>query len=198
MAAPAMAGTMVFNIDVTSATGVAGFTPFSFQETFTLQPGTFSGFGPGGDYSGLATSDGTPQTAALLADAGLTGTPLTFSGYDLETFAALGSADFFQSLFVPAVGGYSQSIETDPGLFFLTQDEAGLAGMFAQAGAIPWYERATGPDFLTVAEYDGTATLVSPSALASGAPEPAGWALMILGFGGIGAALRRRARPSLA
>jgi hypothetical protein len=28
----------------------------------------------------------------------------------------------------------------------------------------------------------------------SGAPEPGAWALMILGFGGVGAALRRRGR----
>lgn len=31
----------------------------------------------------------------------------------------------------------------------------------------------------------------------AGVPEPASWALMILGFGGIGAAMRRRARPAV-
>jgi hypothetical protein len=29
-------------------------------------------------------------------------------------------------------------------------------------------------------------------------PEPATWALMLLGFGGIGLAMRRRRRPALA
>jgi hypothetical protein len=29
-------------------------------------------------------------------------------------------------------------------------------------------------------------------------PEPATWALMLLGFGGIGMALRRRRKPALA
>ena len=37
----------------------------------------------------------------------------------------------------------------------------------------------------------GHGFLASPT---GAAPEPAGWALMILGFGGLGAALRRQRR----
>jgi hypothetical protein len=41
-------------------------------------------------------------------------------------------------------------------------------------------------------------TLTSFSATAVAVPEPATWALMLLGFGGIGMAMRRRRRPALA
>jgi hypothetical protein len=40
-------------------------------------------------------------------------------------------------------------------------------------------------------------TLTVTSDAPSGVPEPATWALMIAGFGGAGAALRRRARPAV-
>jgi len=38
----------------------------------------------------------------------------------------------------------------------------------------------------------GAATVDGPAVAAGGVPEPAAWALMLLGFGGMGAALRRR------
>ncbi len=40
-------------------------------------------------------------------------------------------------------------------------------------------------------------SVMSPGGSGVAVPEPAGWALMILGFGGVGAALRRRARVAL-
>ena len=39
---------------------------------------------------------------------------------------------------------------------------------------------------------------VDRSDLTAGVPEPATWALMILGFGGVGALLRRRRREAFA
>lgn len=61
-------------------------------------------------------------------------------------------------------------------------------------GPMDWYEQASDGQFKVLAKYSGTATLVSPSA----APEPAAWALMLLGFGGLGAVLRRRRAAALA
>lgn len=59
-----------------------------------------------------------------------------------------------------------------------------------------------------VGEQYGTATTTLSEAnlpphahdyvVANGVPEPATWALLVLGFGLIGGALRRRAAPSLA
>ncbi|MBS0334235.1 MAG: choice-of-anchor A family protein, partial [Proteobacteria bacterium] len=43
-----------------------------------------------------------------------------------------------------------------------------------------------------MANYDGTYDFPPPDNPPPGVPEPAAWALMILGFGGAGAALRRR------
>jgi hypothetical protein len=40
--------------------------------------------------------------------------------------------------------------------------------------------------------------LLTASAVTGGVPEPATWALMLLGFGGLGATLRRARRPALA
>jgi hypothetical protein len=45
---------------------------------------------------------------------------------------------------------------------------------------------------------DGPLTVTNTVVLGAGAPEPAGWALMILGFGGVGATLRRSRRTAAA
>ena len=42
---------------------------------------------------------------------------------------------------------------------------------------------------------DESFVFTNTAGVANGVPEPASWALMILGFGGVGAALRRRMRP---
>lgn len=199
-AAPAMAGTMVFNIDVTSAQGVGGFTPFSFQETFTLAPGVASGTTNSGDYSGNFTDTGTPVTAALKAGLDLTGAS-SFSTYDLGYFApgpVFVQGDLFENIF-NANGAYNQSISAfgmaggAPNL-----DEAGLAAFFSAQGPMDWYERVQDNNFNVIAGYTGTATLASFSGGAAAAPEPGAWALMLLGFGTVGMALRRRTGPATA
>ena len=45
-----------------------------------------------------------------------------------------------------------------------------------------------------VANTAGTITQFTGAALAGGVPEPATWALMIIGFGGVGGTMRRRAK----
>jgi hypothetical protein len=200
---PSMAGTMVFNIEVTSATGVSDFAPFSFQETFTLAPSAATGGGPSFDYSGSFTDTGSPVTGALKSANDVTSGG-SFLTYDFGGFSPVPSlhflqADFFEDAF-GSDGSYQQSISTNSsGVTPTSTDEAGLANYFALQGAMPWFEKTVDADFTTQVEYDGTATLVSASALvAGGVPEPAAWALMLLGFGTVGAALRRRENSALA
>lgn len=60
-----------------------------------------------------------------------------------------------------------------------------------------WYEEVLDSNFTVVAGYTGTATLTAFSGDSSAAPEPAAWALTILGLGGAGASLRRRRAGAL-
>ena len=198
VASPALAATMAFHIDVTSATGVSGFAPFSFDETFTLGAGTYSA-SPGGvsqDFTG-AVSGSTPMTASLQGLTDLTGATDS-SNYDFGTFSPVPLFGFTQGDIYENIlglnGGYQQSISNfTVGLPPANVDEPGLAAFFAASGAMPWYEQAVGPSFNLLASYMGTATLISP---VSAAPEPAAWALMLVGIGAVGAALRLR-KPSV-
>jgi hypothetical protein len=52
-----------------------------------------------------------------------------------------------------------------------------------------------GDHFTAVAFSDGQIIGTGTSVLIGGVPEPEAWALMVLGFGGVGAALRTRRRP---
>jgi hypothetical protein len=200
VASPALAATMVFQIDVTSATGVSDFTPTSFQETFTLGAGTLFGsveiMGP--------VSGSTPLTASLQSLTDLSGA-MDYSNYDLGInlpppgFPFLPSAegDIYENL-IGANGSYQQSIDGGSSTFMPSGvDEAGLAAFFVSQGTLPWYEQVNGPAFTLLAQYSGTATLISGPGV-SAAPEPAAWALMLMGVGGLGAVLRRRRRAVLA
>jgi hypothetical protein len=53
------------------------------------------------------------------------------------------------------------------------------------------FETATGYDYDDAASWGGSWAIDTMS-VSGGVPEPAAWALMILGFGGLGAAMRRR------
>jgi hypothetical protein len=245
-AAPAMALTVTLDVDVTSATGVANFTPFSFQETWTfsptdiVNPGVLSSPLPGvipasrhetESFSGSpATTTGSPLTAGLLTLAGFSNLDGGVSHVDYSRNTVFDDTDteksnnsnveFFNSLNVTTdendngtpgdptddsflAQGYRQTIEgngnaaqTPAGM-----TDAAFAAYLAAIGPMSWSESASqqlggifegGPPAVILGSesYFGTATLVAGSA--PGVPEPATWALMLLGFGGAGAALRRR------
>lgn len=193
VASPVVAGTMVFQIDVTSATFVSGFSPSSFTETFTLAPGTYSSSGPSQDFTG-GVSGSTPLTAGLQGLVDLSGAT-DYSNYDFQIFTPgpiFSGGDIYENL-VSSNGGYQQSISGfNVGFAPPSVDEAGLAAFFAAVGPMPWYEQVEDSNYNVLAQYSGTATLVSP---AGAVPEPAAWILMLLGVAGVGAALRSRQTP---
>jgi hypothetical protein len=70
-----------------------------------------------------------------------------------------------------------------------------LAAISPSANAGFFFDQAPG-QFADYANFQPTE--FSSISISSGAPEPAGWAMMLLGFGGLGAMLRSRRRAALA
>lgn len=110
--------------------------------------------------------------------------PNGFVGFTLSSigFAANSSVTLTSLLF-----------NGSPISFTNTPNDLGGNGVSAMSG--PFTVMAGGPQTLTVmgtagadAVYDGTATFIKAAAV----PEASTWALMIVGFGGAGAMLRRR------
>ena len=94
----------------------------------------------------------------------------------------------FSSIYVDSVGNAFVKTSTDPGpeQWALTTPltlSAGDHTLFVNGNL------ANGP---------GNASYAGTLNLGAAVPEPATWGLMLLGFGGIGMALRRRRRPALA
>lgn len=116
-----------------------------------------------------------------------------------------GTSDIFDDVYL--FQDYSQSIEGFGAAAQTPADmtDAAFAAYLVGLGPMSWSESAsqsTGSpfgSFPTVfqgsANYSGTATVVLDTA---GVPEPTAWALMLLGFGTVGAALRRRTKSALA
>lgn len=65
----------------------------------------------------------------------------------------------------------------------------------ANLAANTWYRFVYTANMATAGDISGTANFYTRVAAV---PEPATWGLMLLGFGGIGLAMRRRRRPALA
>jgi len=120
----------------------------------------------------------------------------------------LGSCGTIQDILSLAVG--PQSIPN----FFLLSGGTGPASISFSLDGIssivrtPGFLDVTATGTLSATGFDSTPGLfrfstqggnqVTFSATTTAVPEPATWALMLLGFGGIGMAMRRRRRPALA
>ena len=220
-AGPAAAAvTLVFDVNVTSAQGVSNFAPFSFQQTWTFGTGTVTpifdgtrlGHSVRGSVSATGSSDGfnvgasswaafgvRSSTAGYLFETGASASPFrkfaSIEAFDQDRLAISFGPDFqivryhkvtlAAASTVPFLGGPSYGAS-----------EYGLAAYLARVGTIAWRDEA-GERFGDVDSsrrvYAGTMTL-APSPPESAVPEPASWALMIAGFGGVGAMARRR-RP---
>ncbi len=204
------ASRVTFDVAVTAcdATGNAdctGFAPFRFSQTYRFGPLT------------LDQEIQTPsQTIRLLS---ATGTADREPGHDdlageprgagvmlaRTTDAGNSAVSFFQRnemVIGDVTTGYATGIGnqgfTVP---FGGSDDAFLAALLAGGSTFDFFAgfTRTGDSDATVdfsRSLSGTATVASFGDDVSAVPEPAGWMMMILGFGAIATGLRRR-RPSM-
>ncbi|MGZ3377581.1 MAG: PEPxxWA-CTERM sorting domain-containing protein [Phenylobacterium sp.] len=176
-----------------SATGLAQLTPGG---------GTFGPHGPDGNLPGFAMS--VSQAAGIsgvnspnedyLAGVFLSGSEGATTGLANSDFSPAGTGETFASL-APVIDQ----------VFFIGD---GLTG--TGSGQVQHFFVPTGATKLVLGIVDangyngppgayfdnGGAFEVQVNLPARGVPEPASWALMIVGFGGAGAALRRHRRPA--
>ncbi len=153
--------------------------------------------------SGTGSLGAAPATSATTQDLSQylsvrTGQTFTLSGLDLtEISFYVGSLDPFNIFTFSGAGGFSQSF-TGAQLVAATAaaDQANGSQTAASANgrytftfdqAITGLQLASNSPSLEVSDIGAIAV-----ATAGGVPEPAAWALMILGFGGVGASLRHK------
>jgi hypothetical protein len=152
------------------------------------------------------TSSGAPSpgTAGVLSSYGA-GTG-SFAGVSCNSASGCGSIQDITSLVVgaqsiPAFYILTGGTNANPITFNLTgitsinRGTADFLGVTA-TGTFNWLGFDPTPGIFSFSAQGTNVTSFSLSAQA--VPEPATWALMLLGFGGIGFAMRRRAKPALA
>jgi hypothetical protein len=157
------------------ATSLAAFPALATQVLFNLTSVGF--FGKPGEFAGHWTLDLMPTPSEedfleFIIDGPISGE------FDFEGVAnQINNLGFNVSV---EGGGFSGNFGTDP--TFNETFDGGATTLFTGPTSAPTFKLGT-------FELDSDSTLTIS---AIGAPEPASWALMILGFGAVGAALRRR------
>jgi hypothetical protein len=174
-------------VGVVSNNGVTGTVNDSDGSALRLDQGTgWSGnFAPGdtllfNNYSGLINIlfDNPVAAAGAQFQSNEFGSFLARIWYDDGTFADLGFD----------VAGNSNSNGDDSAVFIgVISDSANIAGI-----TYGLHITQDGPPNSNSGFAIGNVQLID------GVPEPATWAMMLLGFGGIGLVMRRRAKPALA
>jgi hypothetical protein len=143
---------------------------------------------PPADGNGAPPANSIPAGTAYLSVLGGGSATYTFTG-DVSSFEFdWGSVDSYNTLTINSTGADPIVI---PGLSFPNaadgnQVDAGTNGLFRVAG--------TEGERFTSVTFSSSQNSFEVDNLAVGVPEPASWALMILGFGGAGAALRGQRR----
>lgn len=106
----------------------------------------------------------------------------------------LGTLDAYNSVTLTFLNSASQTFTG--GQILVGSQTASTAVPVPPASGRVTYDFGT-TDFLTSITFSSTRRAFEIDSLASAAPEPAAWALMILGFGIVGSALRRRRRTQV-
>jgi hypothetical protein len=178
-AAFSAAGTIVQTTNFDSNGGL-----FTFPgNPYTIGALTFVG-GNGNIIGGIADWD---MARSLITDSLVLGTTVQISGaYDLFAFNA---GNFFRN------GTTTIDIVTNLGSYQFTPSTT----LYAYNGSLTFLGYQTGPgEYFTSIRFSGNESTGGTdfqigTAGAVAVPEPASWALMIMGFGLTGAAMRRRA-----
>ena len=196
LAAPAAADVVIQTTPGTASyTGPTAFTPtttFDFEAAtprwsggiFTDNVGSVRAqpFGSTGGYASSGPTDGSPNT------------------FDLTNLGVLryvsfiwGSVDSYNTLEVLGVGGSVLKTIVGSDIFVPAdgnQTSPNTNPLVTLAFTGDTYGKVTGLRFAS------TQNAFEIDNLAVGVPEPASWALMLGGFGLVGAAIRRRSRPA--
>ncbi|WP_298669225.1 PEPxxWA-CTERM sorting domain-containing protein [uncultured Sphingomonas sp.] len=176
-----------------TAPGTTVFQNFdSFASGAALPSGT-SAFAYGASIAGVAARPAYGSTGNFAAVLGGGNWTVNFAPTSIFSFV-LGSLDTYNSLTLHFVGGGSTTYvggQIINDLIFPSGDQ--ISG---ETNGVVSYNAGGGP-LINGATFSSRENSFEFDNLARAVPEPATWALMILGFGAIGGALRRR-RTSVA
>lgn len=138
-----------------------------------------------GDYTADWTSPASPTTVEDLG--------VSFEIAPSGVFGGVQSDSFVIAFLTAGIGGGLEINRSDVGSLFLTFAGGGPV-LFTGSTDSPTFQTGTFSLTPTISGVPGNGRLViSELATSSGViPEPASWALMIAGFGLVGAAVRRR------
>lgn len=156
------------------------------------------------DFTNGTTSNGTAPGTLSLFNGGATG---SFAGEFCNTGSCGTIADITSLVIGPV--SYTPFFTLTDGVSFalssITSVDRTAANVLAFTGTGTFSGTLGGqtinpsPGTFSFSTQGGRVTTFSATALGTAAlPEPASWAMMLLGFAGIGMAIRRRRRPALA
>ncbi|RYX81299.1 PEP-CTERM sorting domain-containing protein [bacterium] len=188
LASPAAAATA---ISYTPGSNILGNNQIIFQ--------SFDVLGPTGLHSAVYSSGVTNQAAQPIGSTGgflavgntATGFPSNFGYYSLNLPVAapvvsflLGTLDSYNTVILNYANGSSDSY---------TGNQIIGGGVFTQDGRVTYdVSSANSLNFISNISFISSQAAMEIDDVASAAPEPGAWLMMILGFGLIGSALRNR------
>jgi PEP-CTERM motif len=169
--------------DVSTATSLDFDTAAGTQTPGT--PGVLSSYGSGsGSFAGVMCTTGSCGSIKDIAS--LVVGPMPISSFFILTGGNNSDPITFD---LSAITGITRTAPSGGSNGFLDVTASGIFN---------WGNFAPTPGTFEFSTQGTNVTSFSISAQAVPLPEPATWALMLLGFGGIGLAMRRRRKPALA
>ncbi|WP_308517208.1 PEPxxWA-CTERM sorting domain-containing protein [Sphingomonas flavescens] len=166
---PAGSISQATSLDFTDAMGTTGSAP-----------GVLSSYGAGsGSFAGVACTSAPCGSIVDLAS-------LAIGAQTINNFVTLTGGNNVNPIYFTLLG--IQSITRGPNDLL----------QFTAYGTINWLGYDATPGSFNFTAQANSLTSFSATTVANAVPEPATWAMMLLGFGGIGFAMRRRRQPTLA